>query len=400
MTNPTATGVRWQAGPPLTSDQIRANVTALAADIRARDLAPEFDRARMLPRDIVDKLRAAGVFRMNMPKIWGGPEMTSMEQVEVVEELSRADGSVGWCAFIWADSGIYSGYLDDDVARALYPRLDMAQSGWVYPAGPAERIAGGYNVTCRWIFGSGSNHCDVLAGGVAVFENGKPKLDETGRPEWRILLAPRESFTIEDTWYTTGLRGTGSNDYVAKDLYVPAEHSFSFFEPKRAGILWARPDTLLRKMSGVPLGIARDAIDAAVAMLKGKVDRLSQLPYREMPDVQRAVGEAEAMLGAARAYVFTSLEAQWARLERGEPLTPKERADTFLARQHAFQTARRVVTLMYDTIGGAAVYAKNPFDRHLRDINTACQHIVGQQKTLESPGGLLLGVEDRANRML
>jgi len=64
--------------------------------------------------------------RMNMPKIWGGPEMTSMEQVEVIEALARADASVAWCSFIWCDSGIYSGYLDDAVARAMYPRLDMA----------------------------------------------------------------------------------------------------------------------------------------------------------------------------------------------------------------------------------------------------------------------------------
>ena len=127
----------------LTGADIQANVRRVAAEIRDRNLAADFDRDRKLPKDLVEQLRTAGVFRMNMPRSWGGPEMTSMQQAEVVEELSRTDGSVGWCAFIWCDSGLYSGYLDDSVARALYPNLDMAQSGWVYPAVPASRVDGG-----------------------------------------------------------------------------------------------------------------------------------------------------------------------------------------------------------------------------------------------------------------
>ena len=166
----------------LTGADIKANVRRVAAEIRDRNLAPEFDRDRKLPKDIVEQLRAAGVFRMNMPRIWGGPEMTSMEQVEVVEELSRADGSVGWCSFIWCDSGLYSGYLDDSVARALYPKLDMAQSGWVYPAVPAIRVDGGYRVSGRWIFGSGSNHCDMLAAGVIEMKDGAPMIGADGSP--------------------------------------------------------------------------------------------------------------------------------------------------------------------------------------------------------------------------
>lgn len=384
----------------LSSDQIVRNARTLAETLIAQPRGSEIEAARRLPTDIVDALRTAGVFRMNMPASWGGPEMTSMAQVEVIEALSRADASIGWCSFIWCDSGIYSGYLDDAVARQLYPRLDMPQSGWIYPAAPAVKVDGGYRVTGRWIFGSGCNHCDVLAAGVTVIDNGAPVVDELGRPSWRVVLALRDAFQIHDTWHTTGLRGTGSNDYEAKDLFIPAVHSFSFFEPKREGTLWARPDTLLRKMSGVPLGVGRAVIDHAIAMLADKTDRLTGARYRDMPDIQRAVGQAEAQLGAARAYVFATLEAQWHKLERGEPLTPQERAATFLSRQHAFQTGRAVAQLMYDTVGGAAVYAKNPFDRHLRDMNTMCQHIVAQSKTLESPGGLLLGVEDRAARML
>jgi alkylation response protein AidB-like acyl-CoA dehydrogenase len=399
MNHAAPTAAPQQQGEALDAAEIRRRVRALSAEMRERNLAAEFDTLRKLPVDVVERLRHAGVFRMNMPKAWGGPELNSMEQVEIIEELSRADGSVGWCSFIWCDSGLYSGYLEDAAARALYPRLDMAQSGWVYPANPAHVVPGGYRVSGRWIFGSGSNHCDLLAAGVAVLEDGKVRTNASGAPEWRILIAPRDAFTIEDTWYTTGLRGTGSNDYTAQDLFVPEEHTFTFDAPRRDGILWSRPDTFLRKMSGVPLGIARDAIDSAIAMLEGKTDRLSQLPYRQMRDVQRAIAEAEQCLGAARAYVFASLEAQWRKLEADEPLTAAERAATLLSRQNAFQAGRKVTQMIYDVIGGAAIYAKNPFDRHVRDMLTGCQHIVAQAKTIEPAGALLLG-EQSMNMMV
>lgn len=393
MTLQTATAA--QAGRPLSGSDILANARALAESIRSKDLASEYDRIRRLPADIVEQIREAGIMRMNMPRIWGGPEMTSMEQVEVIEALARADASVAWCSFIWCDSGLYSGYLDDSVAREMYPRLDMATSGWVYPAAVAERVPGGFRVSGQWMFGSGCNHCDWLAAGVVEVVDGAPVLDERGKPFWRILMAKPQEFEILDTWYTTGLRGTGSNDYRVQDLFVPEEHSFSFLQPaKREGTLWAKPDSLLRKMSGVPLGVAADAIDTAIAMLRDKADRISGVAYRDMPRVQLAVAESQALLGSARSYVFSSLEAQWRKLETGEPLTERERANVWLSRTNAFQSARKVVTLLYDTLGAGAVYSdRGPFDRHMRDIQTACQHIVGQTKAWEGVGQILLGGE-------
>ncbi len=384
-----------QEGPHLSGSDILHNARELAGRIREKDLAAEYDRIRQLPTDVVEEVRAAGIMRMNMPRIWGGPEMTSMEQVEVIEELAKADASVAWCSFIWCDSGIYSGYLEDAVGREMYPRLDMATSGWIYPVAPAHRVDGGYRVSGQWMFGSGCNHCDWLVAGCVVFENEAPVLDETGRPLWRILMARREDYEILDNWYTTGLRGTGSNDYRCTDLFVPEEHTFSLLDPpKREGVIWARPDTLLRKMAGIPLGIAADALAAARRLLEDKVDRLSGIPYREIARVQSAIAEAHTLIGAARSYVFASLEAQWGKLEAGQPLTPEERADAWLSRTHAFQSGRKVVSLLYDTVGGSAIYSqKSPFDRHLRDIQTACQHMVGQTKGWEMVGSLLLGGE-------
>ena len=175
-------------------------------------------------------------------------------------------------------------------------------------------------------------------------------------------------------------------------MYIPQEHTFAFSDKApRAGSIWKRPGHLLRKMGGVPLGVARDAIDRAIDVLQSKRDRLSGAPLRDSLVKQQAIALAESKLGAARAYVYESLMREWEKVEADEPLTDRERAAVMISRQQAFQTGREVAQMMFDLVGGDAVHADNRFERLVRDMNTACQHIVAQEKSLLSPGALLLG---------
>ena len=386
----------------LSGDEILDNAIALGNKIRDRDLASEYDDLRSLPKDIVDDLRAAGVFRMNMPESWGGPEMNPMQQVRVIEELSSGDASVGWCSFIWTDSGIYSGYLNQDVAREMYPALDMMTSGWVYPVGRADKVEGGYEISGSWMFGSGSTHCDWLVAGCTVWENGEMLFNEDGSPQTRVCYAKPEDYDILDTWYTTGLRGTGSNDYKVEGLFVPEERSFMLGgDPMRPGAIWKRPDHFLRKMSGVPLGVARTALNTAKATLSQKVDLMKGVPYHDTARVQTAIAEASIKLNSARAYVFTTLENAWEKIQNDVPLTNEERADLWMSRTHAFQTGREVTSIIYDAVGGSAIYSKRgSFDRYFRDMQTACQHLCGQVKMYEDCGKLLLGSEEGIHPMI
>lgn len=378
-------------------DDILASARTLAPTFAAR--ADEIDAARRLPESIVEALRRAGAFRMSMPEGWGGPELTSDEQIRVIEEYARGNASVGWCVAIGSDSGLYSAWLDGAVAQRMYTRLDTVQAGSVYPIGRAIRVPGGFEVTGRWVFGSGCQHCDWLASGCWVY----PDRDEaaSGRPsgDWRIMLASPDEFEILDTWDATGLRGTGSTDYQCDRLFVPEEQSFSFLEPpRRPGTLYAGNEAFLRKMAGVPLGLAQAALDDAMASVDHKQDRDLDLPYRAIPRVQSTVAEAVAMLGAARAFVFDSVGRVWDRLDQGHVPRKEERAAVWLARLNAFQTARRIAEMMYDVIGGSAVYARaTPFDRYLRDAQTMCQHVCGQNKGFELVGAMLLDPAGRSS---
>ena len=378
-----------QAGTPMSVSDIYANARGLGAYLREK--SAEIDEARRLPADVVARVREAGMFRLAMPKDWGGPELSTMEQVEVIEEVSRANASVGWCVMIGCDSGFVAGYLDDRVGRKLFPRLDMATAGNFFPSGRAERAAGGYKVNGQWTFGSGITHADFVMSTCIIFENGAPVMN-AGVPVPRRMIAPASGYEIVDNWYTTGMRGTGSNDFRATDLFVPEEHSYSVFEPaKRDGTLWRRPTTFIAKFSGVPLGAARAMIDLVTEMMQNKVELPGGQPYKNLPRIQSVIADAEMILGAARSYVFSATEREWKRIEHHEVPTEKERADVWLSRVNVAQSAREVIRMLYDAVGGSAIYSrKSPLDLELRDAETWCQHLAAQRRTLEWVGGLLL----------
>jgi indole-3-acetate monooxygenase len=379
-----------QAGSPMSVSDIYLNARSLGAYLKEK--SAEIDESRRLPAEVVARVRGAGMFRLAMPKDWGGPELSTIEQVEVIEELSKANTSVGWCVMIGCDSGFVTGYLEDTVARKLFPHLDMATAGNFFPTGRADKIAGGYKVNGRWTFGSGITHADFAMSTCTIFENGAPVMNSAGVPASRRMIAPASAYEIIDNWYTTGMRGTGSADFRAADLFVPEEHSYSVFEPaKRDGTLWRRPTTFIPKISGVPLGTARRMIELVSETMQTKVEIPGGRPYKNLPRIQSAIADAEMMLGAARSYVFSAMEQEWKRLEHHEMPTEKERADSWLSRVNVAQAAREVIRKLYDAVGGGAIYAKQSlFDLALRDAETWCQHIAFQPRTLEWVGAMLL----------
>lgn len=373
----------------LTAEGILARARAVAPRLRER--AEDIESSRQLPPDVVELLRGTGVFRMARPKAWGGPELDAVQQTEVVEALATGDASAAWCAMIGMDTPIYAGFLGEDVARRLLEDPDAATAGAIMPMGRAERVPGGYRVTGQWHFGSGITHSTWVVGGVLVTRRGELEPGPPGAPgNWRIVVAPVEDFEIEDTWYTTGLAGSGSRDYRTENLYVPEEYTFSFTRPRVAGAA-ATSDAVLRNMPGVPLGVARAAIDHVRQMAATRIDRATQTPWSESYRVQTTIARAEMDLAAARYAVYGSLREQWEILQAGDVPTADEQVATVLARAGAFRTARSVVASLFDLVATAAIYRPSVLDRWLCDLNTMCQHVVAQDQVLQSAGARLLG---------
>ena len=380
----------------LTAEQILANARALAPEIASR--AGEAAAQRRLPRDLVDKLKTAGCFRVMFPKSWGGPEMPLPMQVEMVEVLAQADTSVAWCVKIGTDSGLFAAWLEESAARELYPDIDFVTAGQAPPNGRALKVDGGYRVSGRWGFGSGCTHADVIVGGCLVESGTAARSTGSvfGTAEVVHILAPAGRFEIEDTWFSTGLAGSGSHHYSTKDLFVPASHVLDLMAPSgRDEPLYRLPITasVSIPMAGVPLGLARRAIDELCALAGQKIIAIPPPPtlLKNLPRVRFAVARAESLLGAARAYVYETVQRLWSEVEDRGEVSMETRRDVGLARIHAHRMACQVAQLMFDTAGPAAVYASSPLDRLLRDAVTINQHLLFNDGVLEELGAMILG---------
>lgn len=364
----------------------------------------ETERGRRLPAGIAAAMKDAGVFGMAMPRAWGGLEVDPLTQFRIIEALAMADGSVGWCAMIGCDGGYMTAFLDQDVGRAMYPDLLMATAAAATTTGQAVRVPGGYRVSGRFPFVSGSNHCEWLWLGCVVHENGVARVDGNGVPQTRQCFVRLSECDILDTWHTTGLRGTGSNDVVVRDMFVEEARTFSFQDPtliKRPGPLYAFPFLFIAKGAAPALGIARHAIDAVIESAATKPARRYTVGerieaaklLRDDVYVQDAVGRAETRLAAARAYYFHVMGDLWVTLLAGRQPSERQVALFTAAYAHVVGACVDVVQLVYKAAGGTAVYQKGPLDRCLRDVLTMNQHAIGTSRTYEMAGRLLLGLE-------
>jgi alkylation response protein AidB-like acyl-CoA dehydrogenase len=173
---------------------------------------------------------------------------------------------------------------------------------------------------------------------------------------------------------------------VATDLFVPAEHTFSFQQPpRRSESLYVLPGMFMSNMTGVPLGIARAALDHVTGLGPEKLMVPGMHLMRAEQRVQAAMAQAAAMVGSARAYMVDTLGDLWRTLCAGDQLSQRQRVTYRLAVLHAFRASRDAVQIMFDTMGGSAFYTCGPLERHLRDVQTASHHLTTQLKTYE-PG--------------
>jgi indole-3-acetate monooxygenase len=377
-------------------------VQALAPQIA--EYAEESERARRLSPPLVDALAEAGLFRLWIPRAFGGEEVDAVTFVEVVEATSRVDGATGWCVMIGGCYGAFGGYLPGVAANEIYgsdPRV--VSSGTFRPLGEAVVVEGGYRVSGRWPLGSGCQHCSWMVGGCRIVDGDKPRLRADGTQVTRLLFFSAPDCKISDTWHSAGLRGTGSHDYSVADLFVPAEHSLSFREqPVEKGPLCAFPTIGLfaTAIAAVPLGIARHAIDIFKELARTKVAYRSRQTLNQHAMLQADLGRAEALVRSGRAFLYETLGAAWSSVSTGEMLDVTQRAMLWLAATQATSAATQAVDLMFTAGGSASVYASTGLERCMRDIRTAAQHVVVVPSNFEMVGQALLDFDMRSTPLL
>jgi alkylation response protein AidB-like acyl-CoA dehydrogenase len=379
--------------------RIRDAVCAMAPLIREAE--DEFERERRLPPRIVESMKKAGIFGMAMPLSWGGLELDFPEQLQVVEILSRLDGSVGWCALTGSIAGFASSWIEESAARELFRDVNAPCAGSLLFAGKAERIEGGYRVSGRWPFNSGCQHASVFVLTCHIIDkDSKLLIRPEGTPEMRLCYLPSSQVRILDTWESTGLRGSGSHDVEVNGVFVPEACAASFpdIRSHRLGPLYAHPGPAAYVLPAVALGIARHAIDAFVNIASHREISVPALSgkkalLRESTHAQVAVAQAEGLVRSARSHVYDAAKEVWDALTRNKKLSQELRAMFVIAVTNAHRSCVKAVDMLYKANGGSSVYARCPLDRCFRDIHTVDQHHFTSVAFDEKAGRVLLGLE-------
>jgi 3-hydroxy-9,10-secoandrosta-1,3,5(10)-triene-9,17-dione monooxygenase len=358
-----------------------AAVTELLPVLRQR--AQEAEDGRIIPAESVKSLDETGFFGLLQPRSFGGLEADPVTFYTAVRLIASACGSTGWVASVvgvhpW-QLALFPRQAQEDVWGAD-PATRMSSS--YAPTGKAQKTEGGYRLDGRWSFSSGCDHATwVLLGGIVFDDNHKPV-------DFRTFLLPISDYAIDDVWDTVGLRGTGSNDIVVSNAFVPEHRSLSFTDVTKCacpghqdntGALYRIPfGSIFSYAITTPIiGMATGAYQAHVDYQRGRV-RASYVGQKaaEDPFAQVRVAEAAALLDAAWLALERDMTELMAYARNGEkiplPLRWRTRRDQVTGTAQAI----RAVDLLFENSGGRALKLGTPIQRFWRDAHAGRVHAI------------------------
>ncbi|WP_437299903.1 acyl-CoA dehydrogenase family protein [Sorangium sp. So ce426] len=375
-----------------------------------RDLTPaiasrsaEIEEARRLPADLLGQLKAAGCFRMFVPRSHGGHEVDLRTGMDVLEALARADGATGWTVMIGSESPNLFALLPRERFDAIYAGgPDVIIGGGFNAQGEAHATDGGYRVTGRWSFASGCEHASWLFGNCVIMDGGRPRMGPAGEagevretPEMRGMLFPAGEARIIDTWSVLGLRGTGSHDIALEGAFCPEVNTFDIFggQPSVAGPGFVAPVLhFVLHMGAVAVGIAQGALDDVVTLASSGKKRLyARAQLADSPLFQVNLGRAETSVRAARALLRDMGDELWDACVNnpGAALAMAPRISGALA--WVTEVTARAVDACYQAGGGGVARNASPVQRRFRDIHTFSQHAAAAEGWFGQAGAALLG---------
>ena len=360
--------------------------------------ANDIERMRDIPDALFDELVEHDLFRLLLPAEYGGMETPPPQLVRVLEEVARHDASTAWCLGQNNVCSTVAAYLQPDAVAEIFdsPRAIVA---WGPGPGEARVESSGYRLNGRFDFASGSRHATWLGAHVAIHErDGTKRLAPNGSPTLQTLLFPRHQAQVEDTWHVLGLRGTGSDSYEVRDIFVPHSRTVSrnpMSLPRQHGPAYVFTSSTLYASSfaGIALGIAQATFDAFVAGVRDTVPRGASRSRGANNVVQSQLGQSAARIRSARMYLLHSLDEIWDAVCRSGEMTHDQRLTIRLASTWAIQQSREVVSSLYLAAGAMAIFESRPFERRFRDIHTLCQQIQGHAAHFETVGQVLMGME-------
>jgi len=350
---------------------------------RLRDRASRTEELRRLPPETERDLHEAGLFRILQPKRVGGSEFDYVALVDCADAIGRADASVAWNLANLASHHWMLGMFDKRAQDMVWNRDTDAliASSFIFPAGRARKVAGGYVLRGRWPFSSGVDSCDwnMLASVVSSD-------DEADGIEYRIFLLNRSDYRIKDTWNSTGLRGTGSNDVEVGDVFVADSMTLAISDldggPTPGSIvnpnaLYALPVFSLFPyvLSGVALGNAQACLDDYVGIARHRASTYNRAKIGDLQSTQIKIAEASAKIDAARLIMRSTCIGAMADARRGD--VPDMAVKTRLRRDGAYSVnlCTEAVSLLFAASGARGLTTTGALQRQFRDAHAINSHL-------------------------
>ena len=381
-----------------------ARARALVPTLRAR--AAQAERERLVPRESVADMQAAGLFRVLQPKRWGGYELGVQVANEIQMTLAEGCMSTAWIYAVLSVEPFLLALYDDRAAQDVWAKDDSKLICGTSGAGPgctAVPVDGGFKLNGRWRFASGCDHSDwTFLGAAATDAQGQ-------RVEWRFLL-PKSDYTIIDTWFVSGLKATGSRDIVVEDKFIPAHRAFKqidLFYCKGPGQtvntapLYRIPfgQIFALSVSTLMIGGLQGMLDTFLAYAKGRVAR-GIGPTTLDPSAQLTVAEAQATIDECEAIFAVNIAKITADAERGVTASIQERMKYKFHMSYAVERASLLAHRIFKAAGATGVYVENsPLSRYFNDINAGRQHVNNLYEAIgRGLGYLMLGGDEKENR--
>lgn len=370
-------GAALMPSPAVLIERARAMIPVLKA--RARQCT----QGRNVPAETVAEMQAAGFFRILQPQRWGGYEMHPNVFFEVQKLLAEGCMSTGWMYGVLGCHPYEMALFHDRAQQEVWGDDNaMLVSSTYQPVGKVTHVEGGFRLSGRWGFSTGSTHCGwVLLGAIVPAKNEGDPFD------MRTFLLPRADYMIdEDAWHTFGLQGTGSHDIIVDDVFVPdyrthkAVDGFLCQNPGQVEntaplyrLPWAQ--VFVRSVSTAAFGGARAAVKAALDIMQNRVSTNTGKASKQDPMLQAALAKAHSQILEMETTQRLTFDTLMALAENGEDIPMEQRA---LFAYQSSTVVRRLVDLIDDVmqlLGGRAIYTSSEIIQPWLDLNAARAHV-------------------------
>jgi indole-3-acetate monooxygenase len=364
--------------PTRTPIDFQARARALVELVKQEAAATE--AGGTLSPVVVNALRESELFWMLVPAEFGGGGADLTTAIEVISEITYADGSSGWVLMANStQTAIAAAYCGDAAVEAMFGGGKRAiTAGMFGPGGKSEETSNGFSGSGKYSFGSGCAHADWIAAGMLVLEEGKPRRLASGQPEVRVWFVPRASVDFLGNWNVNGLIGTGSYDFQLPEQQVDRDFTFerTATEPLRGGSVFSLGIAAFACAghAAVALGLMKRALTELVVVARKKTRPGYPSVIADYPVFREQFSLQEAAYQACREYIFAVYKDAQATAAAGSPLSAEQRARFRQATTWAHGIAADVVRFCHLWAGSESIRASSAIGRCMRDVYVATQH--------------------------